>query len=341
MDKKLILAVAGSGKTTKIINSINEFDEALLITYTNNNAKQLMNRLMDRFGYLPSNIAIYTYFSFLYSFCFKPLREMENVQGIDYYNKAPKYVKQSDPNYYINPNTRKMYYYRLSKYCKKELLDEIKQRIEKYFEYLYIDEVQDLAGNDFNFIINLVKCLNIDVLMVGDFYQYTYSTSNDGNVNKNLHNGFDKYVEIFINNKINIDLNALSKSCRCTKIICDYVKDNLGINIESNKSDITSIYEIVNENKLDEVLGNDNIVKLFYKDSNKYKLKADNWGNVKGITYENDICVVLNKETYSKYKNNRLIELSQLTKNKLYVALTRTTKNVYLVEEAKLTRYKK
>lgn len=69
--------------------------------------------------------------------------------------------------------------------------------------------------------------------------------------------------------------------------------------------------------------------------------KANNWGDVKGLTFENDICVVLNKETYKKYKNHKLIDLQQLTKNKLYVALTRTTKNIYLVEEAKLINYKK
>lgn len=271
MDKKLILAVAGSGKTTKIINDVKASDKALLITYTNNNAQQLIDKLIDKFGYLPSNMAVYTYFSFLYNFCFKPLREIDNVQGIDFVNKALRYAKQNELRYYMNLYTKKMYYYRLSKYCENGLLEEIKKRIEKYYEYLYIDEVQDLSANDFNFVINLIKCLNVNILMVGDFYQHTYSTSNDGNVNKSLYDNYDTYIGRFSNNGINIDTNLLNKSYRCSKTICDYVKDNLGINIEANNNNISTIKEIVDGNQLDEVMKNDDIIKLFYNDSIKYK----------------------------------------------------------------------
>ena len=37
MDKKLVLAVAGSGKTTEIINKVNYDDKTIIITYTENN----------------------------------------------------------------------------------------------------------------------------------------------------------------------------------------------------------------------------------------------------------------------------------------------------------------
>ena len=43
MDKKLVLAVAGSGKTTEIINRININDKAIIVTYTDNNYKKSRN----------------------------------------------------------------------------------------------------------------------------------------------------------------------------------------------------------------------------------------------------------------------------------------------------------
>ena len=72
MDKRIIFAVAGAGKTTTIINKLSLEENSLIITYTENNFKNLKKKVIDKFGYLPENIKIYTYFNFLYSFCYKP-----------------------------------------------------------------------------------------------------------------------------------------------------------------------------------------------------------------------------------------------------------------------------
>ena len=73
MDKTLILAVAGAGKTTEIINNIKKDDKTLIITYTENNYNILKNNIIKKFKGIPDNIKIYTYFTFLYRFCFLPL----------------------------------------------------------------------------------------------------------------------------------------------------------------------------------------------------------------------------------------------------------------------------
>lgn len=41
MDKRVIFAVAGSGKTTFLINQLNETERFLLVSYTNNNVHNL------------------------------------------------------------------------------------------------------------------------------------------------------------------------------------------------------------------------------------------------------------------------------------------------------------
>ena len=64
---------------------------------------------------------------------------------------------------------------------------------------------------------------------------------------------------------------------------------------------------------------------------------SNNWGNSKGETY-NDVCVVLNEKTYNLYTNNKLTNLPPTTKNKLYVACSRPTNNLYIIQEKIWTR---
>lgn len=46
-----------------------------------------------------------------------------------------------------------------------------------------------------------------------------------------------------------------------------------------------------------------------------------------------DVCVLLNKTTSKKMAAGKLAELAPMTKNKLYVAITRAKGNVYIFDE--------
>ena len=188
MDKRVIFAVAGSGKTTFIINSLSLESNSLIVTFTNNNLHSLKTRIIDKFGYLPNNIKIFSYYSFLHSFCYKPfLSNKFNSKGINYTTQPNIYLKQTDIKYYLDKKGR-LYSSRISKLLISEnILGELNNRLSKYFDDLYIDEVQDFAGNDFNLLKSIAKA-NLKILFVGDFYQHTFDTSRDGIVNKNLHN---------------------------------------------------------------------------------------------------------------------------------------------------------
>lgn len=86
---------------------------------------------------------------------------------------------------------------------------------------------------------------------------------------------------------------------------------------------------------------NDSITKLLYEDSSKYAVPCRNWGDSKGEDRYVDVCIILNPGTYTKYSSGKLTELSPMTKNKLYVAMTRARGNVYLVSQAKVAAFKK
>ncbi|MGG9991201.1 hypothetical protein ACQ7BN_01875 [Streptococcus suis] len=57
------------------------------------------------------------------------------------------------------------------------------ERIDKFFDCIYVDECQDFESDDFDWLLNLSN-LEADVLLLGDFYQKTFKTSRRGNKGK-------------------------------------------------------------------------------------------------------------------------------------------------------------
>ena len=70
MDKRAILAVAGSGKTYHICQKIDENRRNVIIAYTNENIKNILNELVKRFGCIPENTLVMTFHSFIYDTTF-------------------------------------------------------------------------------------------------------------------------------------------------------------------------------------------------------------------------------------------------------------------------------
>lgn len=107
MDKKIILAVAGAGKSTYIVNKIEDTSKALIVTYTELNAKLLKEKIIKKLGYIPKNVRVYTYFSFVYSFCLKPLLGHKiNIRGINFENNFDRYVKKTHLRFWFDKHNR-------------------------------------------------------------------------------------------------------------------------------------------------------------------------------------------------------------------------------------------
>lgn len=331
MDKRVIFAVAGSGKTTHLINRLNETDSFLLVTYTTNNVHNLRMGIIKKFTYFPTNIKLLSYYSFLYGFCYKPfLNDVLKTKGINYEPNTNKYLKSDTREYYIDKFDR-VYSSRISKLLlDTEEYKNVIDRISKYFNHLFIDEIQDFGANDFNLLKKISKA-NVEHTYVGDFFQHTFDTSRDGNVNTSLHNNFTKYIKEFEQMGLTPDSVTLSKSYRCSPTVCKFITDSLGIKIESHRSDETSVEYIDNKEVASAIFSNSKIVKLFYQEHYKYDCFSRNWGDSKGEDKYFDVCVVLNKSTLAKFQKGILHELPPTTKNKLYVALSRAKNNLYLV----------
>lgn len=343
MDKRVVFAVAGSGKTSRIIDSVEEDSRYLIVTYTDNNTRHLRNRIIKKLGKIPEGVRVYSYFTFLYSFCYRPLCGYEvNTKGINFNYPLPKNAQRSlksTREHYIDKNER-LFASRIAKLLIEfNVAPEVIERIEKFFDLICIDEVQDFAANDFNFICALANA-NVNMLLVGDFYQHTFDTSRDGNTQKNLHCCFSKYCKKLSSAGFKIDLESLSHSYRCSPSVCSFVENELAIEIQSHRNDQVEVRLINDSQEIEDIYLNDSIVKLFYQKSNSYYGYTGNWGSTKGLDHFQNVCVVLNPTTFKAFESGQLDQLPPTTKNKLYVACTRAKGNLYFVSEKLLKKYK-
>lgn len=340
MDRRLILAVAGSGKTTYLIKLINLEKSFLIVTYTENNLYNIRRRIINKFGYMPNNITIMTYFKFLIHVCYRPfLKDEIKAKGITW-NIPENYTRYMKGKLYYMTKNGFLYYNRLSKLCQTYCAKDIKERIEKFYDCYMFDEIQDLGGHDFDFIQNILPT-NIDCILVGDFYQHTFETSNDGNIATGLYKDYTKYKKKWSKTRIEIDEKTLSNSYRCSPTICNFVSQHLGIKIASHRHDNSAIHIINKQDEADKLFRDDSKVKLFYKEAQKYPCISENWGNSKGLDSFQNICIVLNKTTLKAFNENKLNQLPQSTLNKFYVACTRAKGDIYFIPHTFIDQYKR
>ena len=344
-NKRLIHAVAGSGKTTKIIESIDPQKRNLILTYTETNQNTIRAKLIDKFGYIPESTFIFGVFEFLYSFCLVPyLGKRPKGINFDYKTQGKIDNNSIDTTGRIIQNQLSKSLMRGELIYKKNNIpfdNSYLERIDKFFDCIYVDECQDFESDDFDWLLSLSN-LNAEVSLLGDFYQKTFSTSRRGNKGKGVHSNFDNWIKVISDSGFEIDLSSLSKSYRCPKIVCDFIVEKLSIEISSQLEEKYSaqITLIDSQDKIESIMTDDNVMKLFYQKSYDYDCKSQNWGDSKGSEYDN-VCVVLNPTTYKLFAADRLNELSSQTKSKFYVACTRTRGNLYFVNQSDLEKYKR
>ena len=112
--------------------------------------------------------------------------------------------------------------------------------------------------------------------------------------------------------------------------VCDYVSQKLGIEITSNGDHSGEVKWI--DDDPSSVLDDDRIIKLVFREAGKYSFPALNWSYSKGDTVDS-ACVILTDELDNldsdKFDPDRI---RPSTLNKLYVAMTRSRGDLYLMK---------
>ncbi|SHM59279.1 UvrD-helicase domain-containing protein [Chryseobacterium polytrichastri] len=364
---KLIVSVAGSGKTTYLVRqALNIVSEAVLITtYTEANEKEIRKKFYEINGSIPANITIQTWFSFLLQHGARPyqgnlfggnIRGMllvNEASGINYRNSKGIAVPFTEEKNFIKHYfavSGRIYSDKLSKFvfrCNEKSNGMVIQRLAKIFGHLLIDEVQDLAGNDLE-LLRLFFKTTIKITLVGDPRQVTYLTHNEKKNRQYKEGKIKQFIVDKCKKDCVVDEVTLRHSHRNNKEICDF-SSKLYPDLEpSMPCDCAECRNAANDHSGIFLVRKSQILEYCSKYSPtilRYQLAIEpewNFGNCKGLGF--DRVLIYPTEPIIQYLKDGL--LTKMVKNKssgktkeknafdiakLYVALTRARYSVAIV----------
>lgn len=346
---KLYIACAGAGKTTFIVEEALKIkDKKILITtFTDENEKNIRKKIYKiNNGIIPDNIKIQSWYEFLLRECFKPYLKTffnDDIRTNGFIlvsDLSGKFKDSKSTRHYMSENNM-VYSDKLSKLMFKEntVKNYVMNRLSKMYDVIFIDEVQDMASWDLE-LIKEIHNSNIGLTMVGDMLQRTYTTTKE---RQNKKHNKQLHIEEYINDKtkkcssISIDTTRLKKTHRCSHKVCEYVNQKFNMNIEvCDCCDRTCMENcdvfFIKKSEAEEKLKTGNAMQILYDKNSQYdkNYQAINIGKSKGIDYEN--VVVYPAKTMINFLDKGSI-LPDSSKSKLYVALTRARKNVYIVND--------
>lgn len=341
---KLIIASAGSGKTRFVVNdAIDKASQGmsvLITTFTEACEQEIRDRIVEKEGCIPEKIIVQTWFSFLIAHGVKPFQGSLfdfDVRGMFLVNgQSALYSKESDISKHYFTDSKKIYSDKLAKLtikCNQASDGMVFDRISRCFKWIYVDEIQDLAGYDLEVLDRLFKS-NANVLLVGDPRQATYTTNNSRRYKKYVKS---EIVNFFEDSKLEIetDTTSLTINHRCSESICNF-SNKLYPDLPqatSGNSEITGhdgIFALPAE-QVNEYLSRFNPIQL--RDSIKTPVSVDfevlNFGKSKGLSL--DRVVIYPSAPMVNWLKDNGAELTQAARAKLYVALTRARNSVAIV----------
>lgn len=189
MPTEVRLAVAGSGKTAEIVEKIEAQPvgtASIALTFTRQAQAEIDTRI--RRG-LVSDHETMGWYSFLTKHIVRPylptLFPGTLPRGLCFVQSAKQIPRLGGWRHYFNKDFEP-YSVRLPLLAKKVLQtagDAPIKRLERIYDNLYIDEFQDLGGNDLEVLEALMES-NINMLFVGDARQALLSTSSSDRLHR-------------------------------------------------------------------------------------------------------------------------------------------------------------
>jgi superfamily I DNA/RNA helicase len=362
---RLIVAAAGSGKTTYLARKALECKESVLITtYTLANESEIKKKIVELNKFIPGNITVQTFFSFLLQhgvrpyqgYLYKPdikgMLLVNEQSGVRYKNaKGFNVLFAEDPDFERHYFTKsgRIFSDKISKFifrANNQSAGEVINRLTRIYSSIFFDEIQDMAGYDLE-IIKLLFGGSSNVLLVGDPRQVTYLTHHD-----KLHKVFkDGRIEEFILEKCKklkcfVDKDTLNMSHRNNAKIC-FVSSRLYDQYpESKACTCMECRAVITDHEGVFVLRSKDLLdyqRLFKPTTLRYSGAEENewnYGASKGLGFER-VLIFPTKGIVKYLTNGELrIKVGEKVKEafdiaKFYVALTRARRSVAIVMDFK------
>jgi superfamily I DNA/RNA helicase len=342
MNDRLIIAAAGSGKTTHIVNEALKITDGsvLVTTYTEANEAEIRKIIIEKNKCIPENLTVQTWFSFLLQHGARPFQGNsfeKDIRGLVLMNQqSAPYINESDTEKHYFTDGQKIYSDKLSKFvikCNKNNSGAVIDRLSRIYKYIFIDEVQDLAGYDLDFL-KLLFSSTINTLLVGDPRQGTYSTNN---ASKNKRFQKSKIIHFFEDASMSIrkDDTSLVVNHRCVRPICDF-SNKLFPDLPKAKSGnfekpIHCGVFLVRPQHVNRYLEEFHPAQLRYDKRTPVKEEyfVRTFGDSKGLSFDR-VLIYPTKSLIEWTKDNNL-NLAPTIRSKYYVAITRARYSVGIV----------
>lgn len=341
------ISAAGSGKTWGICHDALSIaanpqfqSRILMITYTNKGVstiKETIKKQND--GILSRKIIICSWYQFLLTELIRPYQTyicgINEIKSFDfshmYGSRAINYGSKGQKFRYINSHGYVLANQASELACllNKRSIGSVIHRLELIYPYIFVDEVQDLAGYDLD-ILDMIMTVNIGIVCVGDNKQATYKTHNTKKrIKQSGKNIWDFFINEQQHGRVKIEQQLVSR--RFNNSICLFANA-----IYPNANNITTRMAEKTEHDGVFLIARDDVRRysLYFKPvvlkydnrTNTEGYPSFNFGGCKGETFDR-IIIFPNKPLINFVLKSEKLKAPE----KYYVAVTRPRYSLAIV----------
>lgn len=343
-ENRVIIACAGSGKTTRLVNEalVNRERRIAIITYTTNNTREIIKRFGELNSGVPKHVDVVTWFGFLLRECARPYQRSKyadkRIESLLFVNQqSARYIAEDDTARHYFANGDLIYSDKIAKFvveCEERSSQSVSARLGQIYTDVFIDEFQDLAGWDLE-VVRLLLESGIRVTLVGDPRQHIYSTNSSSKNKQHLGSGIVKLLQKWEKNGL-CTLEPMSGTWRCNSAICRFVNALWPgmapmTSLRTDTTDHDGVF-LVAESSLEDYIQRYRPQVLRYnKSAETYGCEALNFGLAKGLEFERVLIVPTGP--IRKYLQTGELAHVEASRDKLHVAVTRARHSVAFVHD--------
>lgn len=359
---KVVVASAGSGKTTHLVNlalAVPATERVLITTFTESNEEGIRRKFAEVAGCIPANVHIETWFSVMLRHGIRPYQSAiieTDIRGMVLVNQQsalrgrdkrgkPFYWGEDAPERHYLSKDGKVYSDKIAKLAFR--LDQANEgavlsRLSRIYRHFFIDEVQDMAGYDLD-IIQLLMKSDMAVVAVGDPRQITYRTHREARHSKYADGRIIEYFKVALDKGVQceIDETSLKVSHRNSAAICE-LSSELYPDLSASEpcaccregQGHEGLY-VVGSLDVAEYLGMCSATQLRHNASVKVSEMHDvmTFGSSKGLGF--DHVLIYPTVDALEWLKDRETKFADQTRARLYVGLTRARRSVGVVADIK------
>lgn len=341
-ENRVIIACAGSGKTTRLVTEAltNPDRRIAIITYTNNNTREIGKRFGERNSGIPKHVDIMTWFGFLLRECARPYQRSKyaekRIESLLFVNQqSAQYVEESDTRRHYFANGELIYSDKIAKFvieCEKHSSKAVTARLGQMYTDVFIDEFQDLAGWDLE-VIKMLLQSSIRVTLVGDPKQHIYSTSPSQKNKQYLGIKVVKLAQKWEMNRL-CSIEHMSATYRCGTAVCEFSNalwpgmDKM-VSLRNSTTDHDGVFLVAEDAVADYIHYYRPQVLRYDKNGKTYGCEAVNFGLAKGLQF--DRVLIVPTEPIKKYLKTGTLDHVKKARERLHVAVTRARHSVAFV----------